>query len=77
MLQCLQVEDNLSVLNPAEGAYKSSTGSISLLIYRRFIYMKKAAIFYNVSLGIFWEAAYVIVIILIGILFTLLMQLIR
>ena len=31
--------------------------------------MKKIAIFYNVTLGIFWEAVYVMVIIAVGLLF--------
>ena len=39
--------------------------------------MKKIAIFYNVTLGIFWEAVYVIVIIGAGLLFALTIQYIR
>jgi len=39
--------------------------------------MKKRVIFYNVTLGIFWEAAYVIVVIGIGSLFALAIQYIR
>jgi len=39
--------------------------------------MKKTAIFYNAALGIFWEVAYVIVIIGIGALFALVIKYIR
>jgi hypothetical protein len=39
--------------------------------------MKKIAIFYNVTLGIFWEAVYVIVIIGVGSLFALAIKYIR
>jgi hypothetical protein len=39
--------------------------------------MKKIVIFYNVTLGIFWEAAYVMVIIGVGLLFALAIQYIR
>ena len=39
--------------------------------------MKKIAIFYNVTLGIFWEAVYVMVIIGVGSLFALAIQYIR
>lgn len=38
------------------------------------IAMKKANIFFNIALGMFWEAAYVIVIIGIGIIFAYAMQ---
>ena len=39
--------------------------------------MKKIAIFYTVTLGIFWEAAYVMVIIGVGSLFAVAIKLIR
>ncbi len=39
--------------------------------------MKKMTIFYNVMLGIFWEAVYVIVVIGIGVLFVLAIKYIR
>lgn len=39
--------------------------------------MKKMAVFYNLTLGIFWEAVYVMVIIGVGLLFALVIQYIR
>jgi hypothetical protein len=39
--------------------------------------MKETAIFYTVTLGIFWEAAYVMVMIGVGSLFALAIQYIR
>jgi len=39
--------------------------------------MKKIAIWYNVALGIFWEALYVMVIIGVGALFALVIQYMR
>ncbi len=39
--------------------------------------MKKIAVFYNVTLGIFWEAVYVMVIIAVGLLFALVIRYIR
>jgi hypothetical protein len=36
--------------------------------------MKKITVFYNVALGIFWEAVYVMVIIGVGLLFVLTIQ---
>ena len=39
--------------------------------------MKKIAVFYNVTLGIFWEVVYVMVIIAVGLLFALVIRYIR
>jgi hypothetical protein len=36
--------------------------------------MKKIAVFYNVALGIFWEAVYVMLVIGVGLLFVLAIQ---
>lgn len=48
------------------------------LVYKeRFNTMKKNAVFYTVTLGIFWEAVYVAVIIGVGSLFALAIQYIR
>jgi hypothetical protein len=50
---------------------------LDLVCQERLNAMKKIAIFYTVTLGIFWEAAYVVVIIGVGSLFALAIQFIR